>query len=126
MLGLFKASDKVGSSYRLELPSSMRIHDVFYPNLLRRAATDPLPGQRTEPPRPVVVDNQEEWEIDDILDARLSGRSRRLQFRVRWKNEQQPDRQWYYADNGEFSNAQDIVDDFYARYPDKPGNPSRT
>ena len=88
MLGPFRVSDKVGSSYRLELPSSMRIHDVFHPSLLRKAAIDPLPGQQTEPPRPVVVDDQEEWEIDDILDARLSGRNRRLQFRVRWKNEQ--------------------------------------
>ena len=60
MLGLFRVSDKVGESYRLELLLSIRIHDVFYPNLLRRAATDPLPGQRTEPPRPVVVDDQEE------------------------------------------------------------------
>ena len=60
MLGPFRASDKVGESYRLELPSSIRIYDVFHPNLLRRAATDPLPGQRTEPPRPVVVDDQEE------------------------------------------------------------------
>ena len=126
MLGPFGVSDRVESSYRLKLPSSMRIHDVFHPSLLRKAATDPLPGQQTEPPRPVVVDDQEEWEIDDILDARLSGRNRRLQFRVRWKNEQQPDRQWYYADNGEFGNAQDIVDDFYARYPNKAGNPNRT
>ena len=121
MLGPFRVLDKVGSSYRLELPASMQIHNVFHPSLLRKAATDPLPGQQTEPPRPVTVDGQEEWEIDDILDARLFGRNRRLQFRVRWKDEQQPDRQWYYADGDEFGNAQDIVDDFYARYPNKPG-----
>ena len=60
MLGPFRVSDKVGSSYRLELPSSMQIHDVFHPSLLRKASTDPLPGQRTEPPRPIVVDGQEE------------------------------------------------------------------
>ena len=92
MLGPFRVLDKVGSSYRLELPASMQIHNVFHPSLLRKAATDPLPGQQTEPPRPVTVDGQEEWEIDDILDARLFGRNRRLQFRVRWKDEQQPDR----------------------------------
>ena len=88
ILGPFRVLDKVGSSYRLELPASMQIHNVFHPSLLRKAATDPLPSQQTEPPRPVTVDSQEEWEIDDILDARLFGRNRRLQFRVRWKDEQ--------------------------------------
>lgn len=123
MLGPFKIVAKIGSSYQLELPSSMRVHDVFHPSLLRKAATDPLPGQRAEPPAPVVVDDQEEWEIDDVLDARLTGRNQRLQFRVRWKDEERPDRQWYYADGDEFANAQDVVADFYQRYPNKPGNP---
>ena len=75
MLGPFKVSDKVGLSYRLELLSSMQIYNVFHPSLLRKAATDPLPGQQTEPPRPIIVDSQEEWEIDDILDARLFSRN---------------------------------------------------
>jgi hypothetical protein len=43
MLGPFKILKTVRTSYRLQLPTIMRIHDVFYPSLLRKAAEDPLP-----------------------------------------------------------------------------------
>jgi len=82
MLGPFKVLEAVGTSYRLQLPTTMRIHDVFHPSLLRKAAEDPLPGQINEPPQPVAVDDEEEWEVDDILGSRLFGRGKRLQYRV--------------------------------------------
>ena len=44
MLGPFRIKKLVGSFYQLKLPSSMKIHDVFHPSLLRKNAQDPLPG----------------------------------------------------------------------------------
>ena len=32
--------------YELELPASIKVHLVFYNNLLSHSANDPLPGQR--------------------------------------------------------------------------------
>jgi len=81
MLGPFQITDPVGSSYKLELPETMRIHDVFHSGLLRPAVDDPLPGQKNEPPGPIVVNDEDEWEIDDILDSRRY--RRRLQYRVK-------------------------------------------
>jgi hypothetical protein len=60
MLGPFKILETVETSYRLQLPTTMRIHDVFHPSLLRKVAEDPLPGQMNEPPQPMVVDNEDE------------------------------------------------------------------
>jgi hypothetical protein len=40
----FKILKAIKTSYRLQLPITMRIYDVFYPSLLRKAAEDPLLG----------------------------------------------------------------------------------
>ncbi len=116
MLGPFEVTDPVGSSYKLKLPETMRIHDVFHSGLLRPAANDPLPGQTNEPPGLIVINDEDEWEIDDILDSRRY--RRRLQYRVKWKGYDK-DLNWYNADGDEFMNAQDVVDDFHTKYPRK-------
>jgi len=81
MLGSFTNLDLVDSSYKLELSESMRVHDVFHPDLLRPAVDDPLPGQKNELSGSIVVNDEDEWEIDDILDFRRY--RRRLQYRVK-------------------------------------------
>ena len=116
-IGPYRVTELVGSgsAYRLDLPASMRIHDVFHSSLLRLAAEDPLPGQHNDPPPPVVVNGEEEWEVDDILDAKKHGR--RVLFRVKWKSYDE-NKQWYLSAN--FDNAKKIVEDFYKRHPTKP------
>ena len=70
-LGPFRVKERVGAAYQLELPATMRIQDVFSPKLLRPCATDPLPGQQTPLPAPIITeDNEEHWEVDNILDSR--------------------------------------------------------
>ena len=92
----------------------MKVHPVFSLKYLRPYTIDPLPGQYQEPPRPIVVNEGEEYTVDDILDSR---RYRgRLQYKVKWSNLDRND-QWYYTDKNEFANSQEVVDKFHRRYP---------
>ena len=81
MLDSFTNLDLVDSSYKLKLSESMRVHDVFHPDLLRPAVDDLLSDQKNEFPDSIVINDEDEWEIDDILNSRRY--RRRLQYRVK-------------------------------------------
>ena len=78
--GLFKILEKVGHSYRLELPVHMHIHNVLHADRLRKAPMNPLEGQDQEPQPPIEVDGQQEWEVQEILASRVI--NRKLQYRA--------------------------------------------
>lgn len=60
----------------------MKIHNIFYCNLLRKASMDPLTNQVNKPLPPIIINIKEEWEVEDILDARSY--QGKLQYRVKW------------------------------------------
>jgi transposase InsO family protein len=117
MIGPYKVKKVLGASCQLELPSSMTIHDTFHTSLLRKASDDPLPGQIADPPPPIVIDQEEEFELDDVLDSRRVGRNKKLQYKVSWKG-YPPDPTWYPAEN--FENSKEVVADFHGKFPTKP------
>lgn len=119
--GPFEILEKVGNSYRLALPDSMKIHPVFSPDELRRAANDALPGQATDPPEPVRIHEEDEWEVEEILASRVH--RGKLQYRVKWRGTDEDQRKWFPARN--LKGAPHKVRDFHSRYPDKPGPPKR-
>ena len=49
----------------------MKIHLVFYSNLLRLDPDNLLPGQVEEPGDLVVIDSKEEFEVERVLDSRI-------------------------------------------------------
>ncbi len=116
MLDSFTNLDLINSSYKLKLSESMHVHDVFHSDLLRSAVNDFLPGQKNELSDSIVINDEDEWKIDDILNSRWY--RRRLQYRVKW-NDYDNDLNWYNADDDEFMNAQKIVDDFHIQYSNK-------
>ena len=56
---------------------------MFSPDKLQKASNNPLPGQINEPPLPIQVDGDNEWEVEEILASKLIRGS--LKYRVSWK-----------------------------------------
>ena len=122
-LGPFKILSRAGTSYKLDLPKSMkRLRATFHPSLLTLYPNDPLPGQVNPPPEPIMLDGLPEYEVDDILESRLY--YGRLQYKVKWSDIEKDDH-WYYADAGQFDNAAEVVQEFFEQYPGMPGNPNQ-
>jgi len=108
----------IGTSvYKLDLPVSMRIHNTFNITLLEVYNDNQLRSQRSEPPPPIVIERQPEYELEAIIDSQLH--YNKLQYRAKCTGySPEHDKTWYPADN--FENANLAKRNFHSRYPDKP------
>ncbi len=116
MLDLFINLDLINSSYKLKLSETMHVHDVFYSDLLRLVVDDFLPDQKNELLESIMINDEDEWKIDDILNSHWY--QRQLQYKVKWNNYDN-DLNWYNVDDDEFMNTQKIVNDFHIQYSNK-------
>ena len=62
----------------------MKIHDVFYVDLLLPYKEMEAYGTPFTCPPP-IINSDKEYEIEAILDAQRKGRERQLQYLVHWK-----------------------------------------
>ena len=53
----------------LELPATIRIHLVVNVSQIKRYV-DQVDGQRKEVPQPMVIEGEEEWKVEKILNKR--------------------------------------------------------
>lgn len=83
-LGPFLVMEKISdAAYRLKLPASMKIHDVFHVGLLSKSKKDATRNFE-EPPAVVVESGEEEYEVETIVGSKRTKKDGWL-YRVRWK-----------------------------------------
>ena len=78
MLNFFQIIDLIDSFYKLKLFKTMHIHDVFHSKLLYLVINDFLSDQKNEFSKSIVINDEDEWKIDDILN--FWWYQRRLQY----------------------------------------------
>jgi hypothetical protein len=100
---------------QLNLSSSMKIHDTFHISLLRLATTDFLIDQIQSSSFSIVVNDEEEYEINDILNSRYH--YEKLQYKVAWIDHFS-DRKWYSTENFQ-NHSKKILNDYHRRYLNK-------
>ena len=116
MLESFKILTEIEHAYQLKLSSTMKIHSKFTLNLLWLNLKNSLKEQRNESSDFIVINDEDEWEVKNILNFRHY--RRRLQYHVNWKD-YDVNLHWYNIDENEFKDCLKIINDFHQKYLNK-------
>ncbi|MBW0561846.1 hypothetical protein O181_101561 [Austropuccinia psidii MF-1] len=84
-LGPFEVIKRIAShAYHLKLPQQWKsVHPVFHVSLLEPVNQSAIPNRHQLPPPPVLVEEQEEWEVAQVLDSKL--KRGKLLYLSEWK-----------------------------------------
>jgi transposase InsO family protein len=108
--GPYKILERVGTvAYKLEFPESIRSHSVLHVSGLKAYHTTSVDKV---PPPPIIVEDGEEYEVEEILDSRLIRRQR--QYLVKWKGYDMYDSTWEPEENLE--NAREILNEYLLKH----------
>lgn len=119
--GPIKVLEKVGESWKVDLPKDWRVYPVFHSHSLRRYMDNPLPGQRRpEPPVINIIPEQDEYEIEEILGSKVQGGI--LKYRIKWTGADD-DLEWYPCSDA--MGAPHKLKEFHLKHPTAKGPPKR-
>ena len=112
--------EKVGQvAYRLKLPQTPTWHlkhDVFNEKLLKPFIKPSFDIQPNDPPAPAdLVEEEEEYEVEAILDSRKKGRY--IEYLVKWKGYSDAENSWEPCGNVRHAKE---MEKFHKQYPNKP------
>jgi hypothetical protein len=119
--GPFTILDKVSDlAYRLSLPHTMQgIHNVFHINLLEPYKPNTIPKRNQEPAPPQVIQGQEWYVVDKILDAKRNDRLREpMRYLIQWEGYGPEHNSWEPPSN--LTNLAKELRQWHRKHPNKP------
>ncbi|KAF8667767.1 hypothetical protein RHS04_09261 [Rhizoctonia solani] len=91
-LGPFRILEKISShAYCLELPETLKIHNVFYIGLLSKSHKSPSQPFPEQPP-PETIEGEEEYEVEQIIDSKRQ--QGKWFYLIKWKGYGPEDNSW--------------------------------
>jgi hypothetical protein len=117
-IGPFPIIAKINDvAFRLKLPPTFKIHDVFHVSLLEPHISNTIPGRIPPPPPSFQVEGEKLWTISKLLDIRRVGRG--WKYLVDYEGYGPSDRQWVLLSWLEDTCWNEFLE-FHRRHPDKP------
>src|SRR3954463_7567752 len=123
-IGPYRIIQKISAvAYKLELPSTLKIHPVFHVSVLRPYQPPDSIAHRpphTPPPDPVTIDDDLEFEVERILDHRT--RYNHQEYLVKWVGYPDHDASWEPA--AHLEHTQDCINNYLtsSRSPEGGGS----
>ena len=116
--GPYEVLEKIGEmNYRLKLTKRDKRHPVFHVDRLRMAkAAKVVPNREYPEPPPIVVDEEEEYEVETILDYHI--KNRKFEYFVKWKGYPDSDNTWEPLDH--VDHAKEAIAEFHKKHPGAP------
>jgi len=111
-VGLYKVKGIIlSNTIELKLPKSIKIHPVVNVSIVWLYKPQ-VEGQKKIPPKLVIIEGEEEFEVEKILNKRtIRGKKK---FLVRWKGYMAEEDTWESRKNLE--NAKELVKEFEREY----------
>jgi hypothetical protein len=82
MIDSYRIKKILSVNCQLNLFDSMKIHDIFHTSLLRKTSNDFLLDQILKSSSSIIIDEKEEYELNDILNFRKIERNKKLQYKI--------------------------------------------
>ena len=94
-LGLFEVIEEISPVvYKLRLPETWCVHNVFHASLLTPQVVTPEYGIPSDPPLPELVDGELEFEVENILQHKFVGCKKEIRYLVKWRGYSQAESTW--------------------------------
>ena len=97
-VGPFEVTEKIGSqAYRLKLPDTWSIHDVFHVSLLKKWRTSAFRTDTANVDAELAIEEKKKNVVERILRWKRTGRNRPHAYLVLWKDYPPEEATWESA-----------------------------